>query len=111
MAGIVSDIAEASVYNGRLIKKRFDFHRNDTEDNTYIVASGTVASATASTIVLASGAFTADNELNNYRIKVTSATGAIQYRNILLSTFSTLTCTVYTWGTIPDNTYTYEVIR
>lgn len=111
MSDFIYNIAEAPVYNGRLIKKRFDFHKNDTEDNTYIKDSGTLDSATSTTAVLASGASTTDDDYNNLRLKVKSTNDAEQTRKILDYDGSTLTCTVYLWGTTPDNTYKYEVLR
>lgn len=111
--GLMSEfnILENAVYHGRLVRKRFDFNKNDTEDNTYVKDSGTLASATSTTAVLATGASTTNDDYNNLRLKVKSSADVEQTRKILDYVGSSLTCTVYMWGSTPDNTYTYEVIR
>ncbi len=115
MVIIVSDyfapIKELAVENFRLVRRRFDYYGNDTEVNTYIKNSGTVVSATSTTLVLAAGASTVDGAYKDLRLKVESASGSVQARKILSYTGSTLTCVVYPFGSVPDATYTYEVIR
>ena len=76
------------------------------------LASGTAQSGTASTIVLASAATFADNELNGNIIKITAGTGAGQSRLILSNTSADDTCNVSpNWTTNPSSDSVYEIVE
>lgn len=77
-----------------------------------VQTSGTAQSGGATTIQLASGDVTTDDEWNGYGINITGGTGSGQWRMISDSVASTDTVTVDTaWTTNPDATSTYAVIR
>ena len=72
--------------------------------------SGTAQSATTSTLVLASGAVTADDIMNGEVVFIIDGTGAGQARVITDSVASTDTITVLTnWTTTPDSTSIYSI--
>jgi hypothetical protein len=74
-----------------------------------IVHEGTAQSATGTTLVLASGAAFANDELIGATILITGGTGVGQARIITDYVGSTDTATVDTWTTTPSGTITYKV--
>jgi hypothetical protein len=74
-----------------------------------IVHEGTAQSATGTTLVLASGAAFADDELIGATILITGGTGVGQARTITDYVGATDTATVDTWTTTPSGTITYKV--
>ena len=74
-----------------------------------IVHEGTAQSATGTTLVLASGAAFANDELIGATILITGGTGVGQARTITDYVGSTDTATVDTWTTTPSGTITYKV--
>lgn len=85
----------------------------DEESEYNMLASGRAQSATATTLVLASGTdFTADDQINGASVTIIAGTGANQSRMVLDYANATDTVTVDTdWGTTPDATSTYRVDR
>lgn len=71
------------------------------------------AGSTTTTIVLASGAVSSDDQLNGATVRIVGGTGANQSGRIIDdSVASTDTCTVSpAWDTTPDNTSVYEIIH
>jgi hypothetical protein len=66
-----SSIKDNPVSQFGLVRKRFDFYNNDTEDNSYIVDSGSVDYRTTATeFVLSSSASNISGLYNNYRIVI-----------------------------------------
>ena len=80
-------------------------------DVTEIIETGTAQAGGSTTITLASGASDTDDNYNNYYIFLTGGTGFGQRNKIDDYTGSSRVATVSTWGTNPDNTTTYEIIR
>jgi hypothetical protein len=74
-----------------------------------IVHEGTAQSATGTTLVLASGAAFANDELLGATIVITGGTGVGQSRVITDYVGSTDTATVDTWTTTPSGTITYKI--
>lgn len=74
-----------------------------------IVHEGTAQSATGTTLVLASGAAFANDELIGATILITGGTGVGQARTITDYVGSTDTATVDTWTTTPSGTITYKI--
>lgn len=74
-----------------------------------IVHEGTAQSATGTTLVLASGAAFANDELIGATILITGGTGVGQARTITDYVGATDTATVDTWTTTPSGTITYKV--
>ena len=76
------------------------------------LASGTAQSGTASTIVLASAATFADDELNGNIVKIHTGTGSGQARLIISNTLADDTCNVYpNWTTNPASDSEYEIVE
>lgn len=74
------------------------------------IASGTAQSASATTLVLASGETFADDELIGAIVHVTGgSTGVGQTKCVTDNVGSTDTVTVNTWTTTPTGTITYEI--
>jgi hypothetical protein len=69
-------------------------------------STGTASSATTTTLVDSSKAWTASQWIN-YQVRIVSGTGAGQIRTITASTSTALT--VATWTTTPDATSTYSI--
>jgi hypothetical protein len=84
-----------------------------TNNFLYIIIgeNGTAQSGTSTTIVLEAshGHSTVDDYYNNFYIEITSGTGSGQTKEITDYVGSTLTCTVGTWDTNPDNTSIFNI--
>lgn len=71
--------------------------------------SGTATSGGASTLTDTSKTWTV-NQFAGFRVKITAGTGSGQSREIASNTVDTLT-TATAWGTAPDNTSVYSIVR
>lgn len=71
-----------------------------------VMSSGTVTSATSTTLVCSSKTYTTNNWVN-YQVRITGGTGIGQIRTITTNTATTLT--VAAWTVTPDITSTFEI--
>jgi hypothetical protein len=99
--------------DGQTVNARlFSFSiENRSSKKDIVLNRGTAQAGTVSTIQLASGAVTADDEFNTYTVWIHSGTGAGQMRIIDASVASNDTLTVEpNWATTPDATSEYRVL-
>lgn len=82
----------------------FSFASTNNTSMATSTLSGTAASGSATTIVLASGTASVGDQ-----VLITGGTGKGQYRTV--TGVSTVTLTVATWDVNPDNTSTYTVYK
>ena len=76
------------------------------DDNYIPFSTGSVSSATSTTLVDSTKAW-ATNQWTNYQVRIVTGTGAGQLRTISSNTGTALT--VPTWTTTPDATSTYSI--